>query len=157
MVQSGYLSGTRVKILRDEPPWDSFALDSTLAEIGLTEGTAGNQFNVCPSFDLPSIDLDSGNDLLIISNDQPQGFYDNLAINMEMVIDFIRAGGTVLWETCDLAWNYGSYAAAGLDTLPGQIQLIPILAWLGVWKTRLRGFMPATNTCQTFLTARLSI
>jgi hypothetical protein len=121
MVQSGYLSGTRVKILRDEPPWDSFALDSTLAEIGLTEGTAGNQFNVCPSFDLPSIDLDSGNDLLIISNDQPQGFYDNLAINMEMVIDFIRAGGTVLWETCDLAWNYGSYAAAGLDTLPGQI------------------------------------
>jgi hypothetical protein len=40
---------------------------------------------------------------------------------METVIDFIRAGGTVLWETCDLAWNYGSYAAAGLDTLPGQI------------------------------------
>lgn len=123
MVQSGYLSGRRVKILRDEPPWDSFALDSILAEIGLTEGTAGNQFNVCPSFNLPSIDLDSGNDLLIISNDQPQGFYDNLATNLETVIGFIRAGGTVLWETCDLAWNYGSYADAGLDTLPGQIAL----------------------------------
>jgi len=123
MVQSGYSSGTSVRILRDQPPWGSYSLDSVLTGMGFTTGLSGNQFSICPSSNLSSSSFHPGRDLLIISNDQPQLFYDNLAIYIEIIIDFARSGGTVLWETCDLAWNYGSYAAAGLDTLPGNITL----------------------------------
>ena len=121
MVQSGYSSGTTVRILRDQPPWGSYSLDSILTEMGFTAGLSGNQFSICSSSDLSSNVFNPGRDLLIISNDQPQLFYDNLAIYIGNIVDFARAGGTVFWETCDLAWNYGSYAAAGLDTLPGNI------------------------------------
>jgi len=123
LVQSGYSSGTSVRILRDQPPWGSYSLDSILTQMGFTVGLAGNQFSICPSSNLSSGLFHPGRDLVIISNDQPQDFYDNLAIYMAVLVDFARAGGTILWETCDLAWNYGSYTAAGLDTLPGNITL----------------------------------
>jgi hypothetical protein len=119
--QSGFNSGSKVKILRDEPPWDSFAIDTALTEMGCSAGTGVNQFYVFPSSDLSLIDLSPGADLLIISNDQPQGFYNDIFSNLHRITEFAEKGGTVLWETCDLAWNYGSYAAAGLDSLPGGI------------------------------------
>jgi len=121
LAQSGYQSGSNVKILRDELPWDSYGLDSTLIEIGLTVGTSKDQFSVYSSSELASIELLPDTDLLIISNDQPQGFYDNLSLYIERITVFAAAGGTILWEVCDLAWNYGSYAAAGIDFFPGGI------------------------------------
>ncbi|UCC78871.1 MAG: hypothetical protein JSW64_11380 [Candidatus Zixiibacteriota bacterium] len=120
-VQTGFRSGTNVIILRDLPPWDSYGLDSTLAGMGLAVGTGANQFYIYSSSDLPSVEFTPGSDILIISNDQPQGFYNNLFSNLNKVTEFAAAGGTILWETCDLAWNYGSYAAAGIDSFPGGI------------------------------------
>ncbi|UCE67273.1 MAG: hypothetical protein JSU85_04470 [Candidatus Zixiibacteriota bacterium] len=120
-VQTGFRSGMNVKILRDLPPWDSYGLDSTLAGIGLTIGTGESQFSVYSSSDLPSIEFAPGADIMIISNDQPQGFYNNLSSNLNIITEFAGSGGTILWETCDLAWNYGSYAIAGIDSFPGGI------------------------------------
>lgn len=151
MVQSGYSSGTSVRILRDQPPWGSYSLDSVLTGMGFTAGLSGNQFSVCPSSNLSSCSFRPGRDLVVISNDQPQLFYDNLAIYIGNILDFVRAGGTVFWETCDLAWNYGSYAAAGLDTLPGDVTLRtafdqvnaitnPDLDMVGGLQDSLRGF-----------------
>jgi hypothetical protein len=120
--QTGYGSGTDVKILRDEPPWDSYGLDSTLVEIGLTTGNSVNQYSIYSSSDLASIGFTPGNDILIISNDQPQVFYDNLSANLNIITEFAAEGGIVFWETCDLAWNYGSYADAGIDSFPGGIR-----------------------------------
>jgi hypothetical protein len=118
LTQSGFRSSSNVKILRDELPWDSYGMDSTLAEIGLA---AGGQFSVYSSSELASMELIPDTDLLIISNDQPQRFYDNLSLYIERVTAFVATGGTVLWEVCDLAWNYGSYSAAGIDSFPGGI------------------------------------
>jgi len=117
-MQSGFKSCSNVIILRDELPWDSYGLDSTLAEIGLT---AGGQFSVYSSSEMASMELIPHTDLLIISNDQPQVFYDNLSLHIEGVTAFAANGGTILWEVCDLAWNYGSYTAAGIDYFPGGI------------------------------------
>lgn len=119
--QTGFRSGSKVIILRDLPPWESYGLDSMLVGIGLGAGTSVNQFCIYSSSDLPSIEFAPGSDILIISNDQPQGFYDNLFSNLNRVSQFAAAGGIILWETCDLAWNYGSYAAAGMDSFPDGI------------------------------------
>lgn len=119
--QTGFRSGTDVIILRDLPPWDSYGLDSMLVGIGLGTGTSANQFCIYSSSDLPSIEFAPGSDILIISNDQPQGFYNNLFSNLDRITQFAAAGGMILWETCDLAWNYGSYAAAGIDSFPDGI------------------------------------
>ncbi len=120
--QSGFGSGSVLKIIRDEPPWESYGLDTSLVEIGLTVGTNANQFYIYASADLPIIELTPGTDVLIISNDQPQAFYNNLSLNFDYIIEFAQNGGTILWGTCDLAWNYGSYASAGLDSFPGGIR-----------------------------------
>jgi hypothetical protein len=119
--QTGFRSGTVVKVLRDIPPWDSYGLDTTLTGIGLTAGTANGQYTIYSSSDLPSISLIPGIDILIISNDQPQAFYNSLSMNLYGITKFVHDGGTVFWETCDMAWNYGSYADAGLDTFPGGV------------------------------------
>lgn len=121
MKQLGFGSAFNVKVLRDAPPWDSYALDTTLTGIGLSAGGGTGQYYIFSSGNFALVQADPLNDLLIISNDQPQEFYDLLAININLIREFALHGGTVLWETCDLAWNYGSYATAGLDSFPGGI------------------------------------
>lgn len=121
MSQIGLGSAIDVKILRDLPPWDSYALDTTLAGIGLSAGSGGGRYYIYSSGDFAILQPDPINDLLIISNDQPQQFYDLLAININVLREFASRGGTILWETCDMAWNYGSYPVAGIDSFPGGI------------------------------------
>ncbi len=118
--QSGFGTGSIVKIFRDRLPWDSRALDSTLYEQGLTLGHGGGQFYIYYSDMMADVELQPGIDLVIISNDQPQIFYDSYAVNQDRFENFVREGGTLLWCACDLGWNYGSITEAGL-TLPGFI------------------------------------
>jgi hypothetical protein len=118
--QSGFGVASTVKVFRDLLPWDSRAMDSTLYEQGMTLGHGGNQFYIYYSDMMADVELRPGIDLVIISNDQPQVFYDNYALNQNRFEDFVREGGTILWCACDLGWNYGSITEAGL-TLPGQI------------------------------------
>ena len=119
--QFGNRTAADVKILRDAPPWDSYALDSALTSMGLTAGDGAGEFQVYSSGDLPALGPDPLGDLLIISNDQPQGYYDNIYLGLDIIRDFVSRGGTLLWETCDLAWNFGSYESAGIDSFPGGI------------------------------------
>lgn len=118
--QSGFGTASTVKVFRDRLPWNSMALDSTLYEEGLTLGHDGNQFYIYYSDMMADVQLQPGIDLVIISNDQPQAFYDSYALNQDRFEDFVREGGTLLWGACDLGWNYGSISEAGL-TLPGSI------------------------------------
>jgi hypothetical protein len=121
--QSGFGRASIVKIFRDQLPWDSRALDSTLYEQGLTQGHGLNQFYVYYSDMMATVELHPGMDLVIISNDQPQTFYDNYALNQDRFEEFVRQGGTLLWCACDLGWNYGSMTEAGLS-LPGPIGVV---------------------------------
>ncbi|MEE9554075.1 MAG: hypothetical protein V3W18_07220 [candidate division Zixibacteria bacterium] len=120
--QSGYGSALSVIIFRDLLPWDSRALDSALSEMGLDRGTGENQFYIYPSSEMANIEMRPGIDLVVISNDQPQYFYDNYAANHDRIEQFARDGGTLLWCACDMGWNYGSIDAAGL-ILPGSVTI----------------------------------
>ena len=118
--QAGFASGSSVIVFRDQYPWDSPALDSVLIQQGLALGTGRDCYYVYPSSEMPLLELRPGIDLVIISNDQPQEFYDNYAANQDRFESFVRNGGTLLWCACDLGWNYGSIAGSGLE-LPGSV------------------------------------
>ncbi len=120
--QTGFGAGSTVKVFRDELPWDSAALDSVLSAAGLTLGQSTDQYQVYQSATMTETELDPGVDLVIISNDQPQSFYDNYATNQDRFDEFVRDGGTILWCACDMGWNYGSIATAGL-ALPGAVDV----------------------------------
>jgi hypothetical protein len=120
--QTGFGAGSTVKVFRDELPWESAALDSVLSAAGLTLGQSTGQYQVYQSAAMTETDLNPGIDLVIISNDQPQPFYDNYAANQNRFDDFVLDGGTILWCACDMGWNYGSIADAGL-TLPGAVDV----------------------------------
>ena len=75
--QSGFGTASIVKVFRDQLPWDSSALDSTLYEQGLTLGHDRYQFYIYYSDMMADVELRPGMDLVIISNDQPQAFYDS--------------------------------------------------------------------------------
>jgi hypothetical protein len=120
--QSGFGAGSTVKVFRDELPWDSEALDSVLSAEGLTLGQSTDQYQVYQSAAMTETELNPGIDLVIISNDQPQAFYDNYAANQDRFDGFVRNGGTILWCACDMGWNYGSIETSTL-TLPGAVDV----------------------------------
>jgi len=120
--QAGFASGRSIIVLRDHFPWDSPGLDSALIQLGLHRGTGDNAYQIYPSSEMPYIEMRPGIDLVIISNDQPQEFYDNYAVSQERFETFARNGGTLLWCACDLGWNYGSIWSSGLS-LPGNVEL----------------------------------
>lgn len=117
-------SATRVKIFRDNLPWNSDALEVVLAGFGLTPGPGEFQYQVIASAAIDSVSLSAGEDLIIIANDQGQEFYDNYRESQPKIENFISGGGTILWEACDLGWAGGSIEQAGL-TLPGGLEISP--------------------------------
>lgn len=120
--QTGFSSASSVLVFRDQYPWDSHALDSTLISQGLTTGIGNDQYHIYPSSEMPFAELRPGIDLVIISNDQPQSFYDNYVVNRERIEQFVEDGGSLLWCACDMGWNYGSISEAGLE-LPRQVEI----------------------------------
>ncbi len=124
--QFGFGTATGVKLFRDRTPWDSFAMDSILLNIGLSSGTGPGHFELFSSAEIAGVELSPGTDMVIISNDQPQEFYDILALNQSKFDDFVRAGGVIFWGACDMGWNYGSIADAALE-LPGNIRVSYLL------------------------------
>jgi hypothetical protein len=120
--QTGFGTATSVIIFRDQLPWDSRALDSVLIQQGFSLGTGAQNYYVYPSAAMPDAELRPESDLVVISNDQPQWFYDNYAASQNRFEQFVRDGGTMLWCACDLGWNYGSISAAGIS-LPGGIEI----------------------------------
>lgn len=121
--QAAARSATRVKILRDNLPWNSNALDIILSDIGLSLGNDDDQYQIVSSDAFDTISLFAGEDLVIIANDQGQNFYDKYSESKVKIESFIAEGGTILWEACDLGWAGGSIDLAALE-LPGGVEII---------------------------------
>ena len=114
-------TANRIKIFRDDLPWDSNAMVDLFNALGLVEGTGADNYEILTSQEMGSVDLIPGQDLVVISNDQPQRFYDNYARNQVKFLNFVDSGGTLFWGACDEGWNSGSIVDAKIN-LPGGIE-----------------------------------
>ena len=123
IAQAASGAATRIKIFRDNLPWNSSALDNILSDFGLTLGWGDEQFQIISSSAIDTVTLSVGVDLVIIANDQSQEFYDNYHTSQEKIESFVRNGGVILWEACDLGWARGSIEEAGIN-LPGGIDMV---------------------------------
>jgi len=119
-VGGGGGAATHVKLFRDVLPWNSDATITVLRLLGFTEGTGPHTFEIIPSVEMSAAVLDPQEDLVIISNDQTQTFYNYYAVNQLRFSNFVYMGGSLFWEACDEGWNGGSIAAAGI-LLPGNV------------------------------------
>jgi len=121
--QAAFGSATRIKIFRDNLPWNSEALDNMLADLGIILGTEDNEYEILTSETIDTVVLTAGEDLIIIANDQSQEFYDNYSASQQKIDAFVQNGGTILWEACDLGWANGSIDEAGI-VLPGNPHVV---------------------------------
>jgi hypothetical protein len=124
-------TASHIVILRDEIPWSPTVpaiLDQMLEVMGLEEGPGANEYEVVGSSELITLDLTPGEDLVIVQSDQPQAFYDAYADAQLLLSRFVRAGGTIFWEACDLGAHGGSISGAGIE-LPGAVSLRPYQTW----------------------------
>jgi hypothetical protein len=130
-VGGGEASAAHIVILRDVVPWSPEVppvLDQMLEIMDLTEGPGPGQYEVAGSEQLRGLDLTPGEDLVIVQSDQTQGFYDACGDNQVLLLQFVRDGGTIFWEACDLGWHGGSIEQAGI-VLPGSVDLQPHETW----------------------------
>lgn len=121
-VGGGAGTATHVKLFMDDQPWNSNAMIDMLVSLGFTNGTGNDTYEIISSGQMGSVELIPGEDLVIISNDQPQYFYNNYAANEVKFTNFVYMGGSMFWEACDEGWNDGSINSAGI-TLPGNISI----------------------------------
>ena len=119
-VGGGAGTASHVKLFMDIDPWNSDAMIRMLQSLGFTQGTGQKTYEVLGSSSMGTASLIPGQDLIIISNDQTQDFYNNYANNQIRFTNFVNNGGSLFWEACDNGWNYGSMQQAGI-ILPGYI------------------------------------
>ncbi|MCX6223809.1 MAG: PKD domain-containing protein [Bacteroidia bacterium] len=119
-VGGGAGSASHVKVFMDVLPWDSEALYKVLNLLGFTEGPGPDQYEVFNSTQMKTVNLVPGEDLVIVSNDQTQNFYNSYARNQSKFATFLSNGGSILWEACDIGWAEGSISDAGIQ-LPGNV------------------------------------
>ena len=120
-VGGGSNSANRVKLFKDNLPWESSATIQVLESLGFSEGIDSDyQYQIIPSSEMRNTQLIPGEDLVIISNDQMQSFYDNYADNQIKFNNFVFNGGSIFWGASDLGWAGGSISEAGVS-LPGNI------------------------------------
>ncbi len=119
-IGGGAGSANHIKLFMDMQPWDSYAMEQMLESLGFTLGTGPNTYEIITSDQMASVSLIPGEDLVIISNDQPQTFYNNYAANQAKFTNFVYTGGSLFWEACDGGWNSGYMSTAGV-ILPGNI------------------------------------
>lgn len=113
-------SSMHIKLFRDNLPWNSTAFETMMQTLNITVNSAPRQYEILSSSNMSTNILQPTVDLVIISNDQSQNFYNNLAANYSRFERFIHNGGTILWEACDNGWALGLMKTAGL-TLPGGV------------------------------------
>ena len=119
-VGGGAGTATHVKLFRDNLPWDSNSMETMLESLGFAEGTGPNTYEIINSAQMSSVELVPGEDLVIISNDQNQTFYDNYSAVQVRFTNFVYMGGSLFWEACDEGWAEGSILDAGI-VLPGNL------------------------------------
>ena len=121
-VGGGRGTADRIKLFRDALPWDSKAILDLFNAIGFVEGTGAGAYEILTSQDMESVELIPGQDLVVVSNDQPQGFYNNYARNQVKFLNFVDNGGTLFWGASDEGWSEGSIVDAGIN-LPGGVEV----------------------------------
>ena len=121
-VGGGRGTANHIKLFRDALPWDSNAMVVLFDALGFVEGTGAGAYEILTSREMRSVELIPGQDLVVISNDQPQGFYDNYARNQVKFLNFVDNGGTLFWGASDEGWKEGSIAEAGIN-LPGSVEV----------------------------------
>jgi len=121
-VGGGAGTANHVKLFRDNLPWSSNAMIEMLESLGFTEGLGENTYEIISSSEFATVPLIPGEDLIIISNDQAQTFYNNYAASQTRFTNFVYMGGSLFWEACDEGWAGGSMADAGV-ILPGNIDI----------------------------------
>jgi subtilisin family serine protease len=100
--------GASALILMDAYPWGSDALQVVLDANGIPYQMAGTK-------ELPTLDL-AQYKLVIVANDQPQSFYDQLKANMDMLEAYVSGGGFLWFGVASNGWNFGDFSGA---VLPG--------------------------------------
>ncbi|MFZ3131531.1 MAG: FecR domain-containing protein [Desulfosporosinus sp.] len=98
----------------DNTPWDRYALRDMLGILGVEA-----EDSVYTSTAMSTLSLPVDKTVWIV-NDQPQAFYNTYKDNEQKFDDFVKQGGTLLFEACDSGWNGGSMASVGA-TLPGGV------------------------------------
>ncbi|MDY6915416.1 MAG: PKD domain-containing protein, partial [Candidatus Cloacimonadota bacterium] len=119
-VGGGAGTANHVKLFQDNLPWSTNSMVIMLEELGFSEGIGENTYEIIPSSEMATIPLIPGEDLVIISNDQDQTFYNNYAVSQVRFTNFVYMGGSLFWEACDEGWAGGSIVEAGI-LLPGNI------------------------------------
>ncbi|PLW95443.1 MAG: hypothetical protein C0593_14065 [Marinilabiliales bacterium] len=122
-IGGGSGSANHIKLFMDVYPWDNDAMLQVFAELGFTEGIGADKYEIITSAEMAAVELLPGEDLVIISNDQPQSFYDMYAASQVKFSDFVYNGGALFWEACDGGWNDGYIETAGI-IMPGNIELV---------------------------------
>jgi hypothetical protein len=111
--QRRILVGGPVLVFMDALPWDSEALLQVLEANEIP-------FDLASSDDMGSIDL-SGYEVVFLSSDQPQSFYDNYADNVFAFEDYVLSGG-FLWVGA-AAWGFNEGDFDG-GVLPGGATVV---------------------------------
>ncbi|NUO80163.1 hypothetical protein HUU05_08810 [candidate division KSB1 bacterium] len=129
-VSGGFASGKHIIIFRDVLPWQNVRIENLLSSHGFTAGPGVNQFEVLPSTQMSTRALLPGESFVIIGNSQDQTFYNRYAANNVRFANFVRNGGTIFWEACDLGWfnnnpnNYGGDLRLAGVIIPGNVGTI---------------------------------
>ncbi len=92
------LAGT-VAVFMDAYPWGSMAVPTILSANGIPYETHS-------SSEFGSLDFGQFS-MIIISGDQPQGFYDTYAGYVDKFEGYVEGGGFLNFFSCDAGWNYG--------------------------------------------------
>ncbi len=129
-VSGGFASGKHIIIFRDVLPWQNVRIEELLSANGFTPGPGTNQFEILPSAQMSTRPLLPGESFVIIGNSQDQTFYNNYAANNVRFANFVRNGGTIFWEACDLGWYNNNPNVGGGDLrlagviIPGNVGTI---------------------------------
>lgn len=121
-VGGGAGTATHIKLFRDNLPWDSNAMVVALEGLGFTEGQGPHTYEIIESTEMDIVPLIPGEDLVIISNDQNQNYYNNYAASQIRFRNFVHTGGSLFFGACDRGWADGSILNAEI-ILPGNITI----------------------------------
>ena len=109
------LKNSAVLLIQDSLPWAenvNVSLLETLMERGVV-----SYFNIINTSALATHDL-SQYGVVFIANDQSTSMYNRLAENAQILENYVRAGGNLIYGACDQGWGGGGTLS---HALPGGV------------------------------------
>ncbi|MFZ2663907.1 MAG: hypothetical protein WAX66_00900 [Patescibacteria group bacterium] len=100
-----------ILLIQTAIPWASYA-DTTVLDV------LKRSYRVIDMSEVATTNIDDYQVILIV-NDQVQGFYDNYAANYTIFENYVKNGGTLVFFACDHGWAGGN----NYTNLPGNVQV----------------------------------